>query len=32
MASKGLRAIQFQVPQNVEEGYIPTLNTETLIG
>jgi len=32
MASKGLRAIPYQVTQKVEAGYNPSHTTETLIG
>jgi hypothetical protein len=32
MASKGLRAIFYQVTQKVEAGYNPSHTTETLIG
>jgi len=32
MASKGLRAISFQVARKVEAGYYPSHTTETLIG
>jgi len=32
MASKGLRAISYQVTQKVEAGYNPSHTTETLIG
>jgi len=32
MASKGFRAISYQVTQKVEAGYNPSHTTETLIG
>jgi len=32
MASKGLRAITYQVTRKVEAGYNPSHTTETLIG
>jgi len=32
MASKGLRAISYQGTKNVEAGYKPSHNAETLIG
>ena len=32
MASKGLRAISYQVTRKVEAGYNPSHTTETLIG
>jgi hypothetical protein len=32
MASKGLRAISYQLKQEVEAGYNPSHTTETLIG
>jgi hypothetical protein len=32
MASKGLRAISYQVTRKVEAGYKPSHTTETLIG
>ncbi len=32
MASKGVRAITFQVATNAEAGYKPSNTTETLIG
>ncbi len=32
MASKGLRAIPYQVTRKVEAGYNPSHTTETLIG
>jgi len=32
MASKGLRAISYQVTRKVEAGYSPSHTTETLIG